>query len=69
MKFDSKGNFIKAFGADMVVYPHGLHVLDQQGNIWIADLKIPMSISRRCAATPRLRMQPVNPKPSKARMF
>ena len=36
MKFDSKGNFIKAFGADMVVYPHGLHV-DQQGNIWISD--------------------------------
>jgi len=36
MKFDSKGNFIKAFGADMVVYPHGLHV-DRQGNIWIAD--------------------------------
>jgi hypothetical protein len=36
MMFDSKGNFIKAFGANMVVYPHGLHV-DQQGDIWVSD--------------------------------
>jgi sugar lactone lactonase YvrE len=36
MKFDEHGNFVLAFGADMIVYPHGIWV-DQQNNIWVAD--------------------------------
>jgi sugar lactone lactonase YvrE len=36
MKFDEKGNFVRSFGADMIVYPHGMWV-DQQGNVWVAD--------------------------------
>lgn len=36
MKFDEHGNFVRAFGADMIVYPHGIWV-DRQGNVWVAD--------------------------------
>jgi hypothetical protein len=38
MKFDATGKFVKAFGADMITYPHGLWV-DKNGDIWIADLQ------------------------------
>jgi len=38
IKFDANGKIVKMFGADMIVYPHGLHV-DRDGNIWIADLQ------------------------------
>jgi len=36
MKFDENGNFVRSFGADTLVYPHGMWV-DQQGNVWVAD--------------------------------
>ena len=36
MKFDEKGNFVRSFGAGMMVYPHGMWV-DPQGNVWVAD--------------------------------
>jgi sugar lactone lactonase YvrE len=36
MEFDEHGNFVRSFGADMIVYPHGLWI-DQQGNVWVAD--------------------------------
>lgn len=36
MKFDERGNFVRSFGAGMIVYPHGLWI-DQQGNVWVAD--------------------------------
>lgn len=36
MEFNEHGNFVRSFGADMIVYPHGIWV-DQQGNVWIAD--------------------------------
>lgn len=36
MKFDENGNFVRSFGADTLVFPHGLWV-DRQGNVWVAD--------------------------------
>ena len=35
LKFDAQGNLVKAFGAGMFVYPHGVHV-DRQGNVFVA---------------------------------
>jgi len=50
MKFDENGNFVRSFGADMIVYPHGLWV-DQQGNVWVADSQSNME-ARRGAPPP-----------------
>src|SRR5712691_5071069 len=36
VKLDSSGKFIKAFGAGMFVFPHGIHV-DRDGNVWVTD--------------------------------
>jgi sugar lactone lactonase YvrE len=36
MKFDENGNFVRSFGANMLIFPHGLWV-DRQGNIWVSD--------------------------------
>ena len=36
MKFDSSGKFVRAFGANMFVQPHGFYV-DNDGNVWAAD--------------------------------
>ena len=36
MKFDANGKFVRSFGANLMVFPHGLWV-DQQGNVWVAD--------------------------------
>ncbi|MFI4890924.1 MAG: peptidyl-alpha-hydroxyglycine alpha-amidating lyase family protein [Steroidobacterales bacterium] len=36
MEFDADGRFIKAFGAGMVLFPHGLFI-DQADHIWITD--------------------------------
>jgi len=36
MKFDSTGKFVRAFGANMFVGPHGFYV-DNEGNVWAAD--------------------------------
>jgi len=64
MKFDSKGNFVKAFGADMVVYPHGLHV-DKDGNIWISDVASNIDWSSIRSGKPPANA-PVNPTPNGA---
>jgi sugar lactone lactonase YvrE len=45
MKFDQNGNFVRSFGADMIVYPHGMWI-DQQGNIWVADTQSNMERRR-----------------------
>jgi DNA-binding beta-propeller fold protein YncE len=37
-KFDSNGNFVKAFLSDQIVYPHGLYVAPD-GNLWVTDLQ------------------------------
>ena len=36
LEFDPSGKFIKSFGKDMFVFPHGLYI-DKHGNIWVAD--------------------------------
>ena len=36
MKFDENGNFVRSFGANMIVFPHGLWV-DREGNVWVSD--------------------------------
>jgi sugar lactone lactonase YvrE len=35
-KFDPKGTVVKSFGAQMFIWPHGMHV-DREGNIWVTD--------------------------------
>jgi len=64
MKFDSKGNFVKAFGADMIVYPHGMTV-DRDGNVWVADVQsnVDWGAIRNHKTPPNA---PVNPKPNGA---
>ena len=36
LKFDANGNLVTAFGAGLLIFPHGFHV-DRQGNIWVTD--------------------------------
>jgi hypothetical protein len=38
MEFDARGNFVKAFGAGLMQFPHGL-MIDRQDHLWIADGK------------------------------
>ena len=35
-KFDATGKFVRGFGANMFVQPHGFYV-DNEGNVWAAD--------------------------------
>ncbi|WP_025410163.1 hypothetical protein [Gemmatirosa kalamazoonensis] len=34
--FDSTGTLVRAFGAGLLVAPHGIHV-DRDGNVWVTD--------------------------------
>jgi streptogramin lyase len=36
LKFDATGKLVRSFGAELLVFPHGLHV-DRDGNIWVTD--------------------------------
>src|ERR1700676_894758 len=36
LHFDMSGRLLKAFGAGMFVFPHGIFV-DQEGNVWVTD--------------------------------
>lgn len=36
MEFDAGGNFVKAFGGGMMLFPHGLFI-DEADHIWITD--------------------------------
>ncbi|HEX4117803.1 MAG TPA: peptidyl-alpha-hydroxyglycine alpha-amidating lyase family protein [Rhizomicrobium sp.] len=36
MEFDAQGNFIKAFGAGTMLFPHGFFI-DRQDHLWITD--------------------------------
>ncbi len=36
LHFDTSGKLIKAFGAGMFNFPHGLHA-DKDGNVWVTD--------------------------------
>ncbi|MGO9946026.1 MAG: peptidyl-alpha-hydroxyglycine alpha-amidating lyase family protein [Steroidobacteraceae bacterium] len=39
MEFDSSGNFIKAFGGGMMVFPHGFFI-DKADHIWVTDAQV-----------------------------
>jgi sugar lactone lactonase YvrE len=36
LKFDEKGNLVKAFGEGLLIFPHGIYV-DPDGNVWVTD--------------------------------
>jgi DNA-binding beta-propeller fold protein YncE len=36
LKFDSSGKLLKSFGAELMLFPHGIHV-DRDGNVWVTD--------------------------------
>lgn len=35
-QFDLDGNLLRAFGAGLFAWPHGIHV-DREGNVWVTD--------------------------------
>ena len=38
VQLDPSGKYLKAFGANMFVFPHGIFV-DREGNVWVTDAK------------------------------
>ena len=38
LKFDSDGNLLKSFGADIFIFPHKIYV-DREGNVWVVDAR------------------------------
>ena len=48
-KFDAKGNVVKSFGAQMFIWPHGLHV-DREGNVWATDAASEEAVRRAAKA-------------------
>jgi hypothetical protein len=38
LKLDPQGNVVTSFGADMFIFPHGMHV-DSEGNVWVTDAR------------------------------
>lgn len=38
LKINTEGEVVQAFGAGIIVWPHGIHV-DYEGNIWVADAR------------------------------
>lgn len=45
MKFDSSGKLLKAFGAGVLVTPHGIFV-DREGNVWVTDMGLDPATKR-----------------------
>jgi sugar lactone lactonase YvrE len=39
MEFDAKGNFVKAFGKGMLLFPHGV-TIDNDNHLWITDAHV-----------------------------
>jgi sugar lactone lactonase YvrE len=39
MEFDARGNFLRAFGRGLFVFPHGIFV-DRSGHVWVTDAKL-----------------------------
>ena len=36
VKFDPTGRYLTSIGANLLVFPHGMHV-DKEGNVWVTD--------------------------------
>ena len=64
-KFDPKGNLVRAFGAGLLVYPHGMWV-DRDGNVWVADTQ---SNVQRAGGTPNSALASAVPKGNRVLKF
>jgi hypothetical protein len=53
MEFDANGNFIKAFGAGMFVFPHGFFI-DAKDNVWLTDARTAPATTTRKALGARV---------------
>ena len=66
LKYDTRGNLVKSFGAGMLIFPHGIYV-DKQGNVWVTDgqddAPLPAGGRGRGAAAPAAPTGPVGPRP------
>jgi streptogramin lyase len=51
LKFDRDGNLVRSFGAEMLVFPHGMHV-DRDGNIWVTDGQDNAPVQQGASTTP-----------------
>jgi len=40
LKFDPDGNVVASMGAELFLFPHGLHI-DRDGNVWVTDAQGP----------------------------
>ena len=49
VKLDPQGNVVQSFGADLIIWPHGMDV-DSEGNIWVVDARA--ANSRELAENP-----------------
>ena len=38
VKLDPQGNVVQSFGADLIIWPHGMDV-DAEGNVWVVDAR------------------------------
>ncbi len=38
VKLDPQGNVVQSFGADLIIWPHGMDV-DADGNVWVVDAR------------------------------
>ena len=68
VQFDLNGRVIRQFGADMIVYPHGIHV-DRDGNVWATDLQSNIDRPPRRYAGAAPEVVPVGRKPNGAQVI
>jgi hypothetical protein len=40
VKLDPQGQVVASFGADLFIFPHGMHI-DRDGNVWVTDARGP----------------------------
>ena len=58
MEFDARGNFIKAFGAGLFVFPHGFFI-DAKDNVWLTDARTaPATATRKALGAQVIKFSP-----------
>ena len=58
MEFDEHGKFIKAFGAGLFVFPHGI-TIDSNDNIWLTDPRTaPATATRKAIGAQAIKFSP-----------
>jgi sugar lactone lactonase YvrE len=63
LKFDASGKLVKAFGAGMLIAPHGIYV-DRDDNIWVTDYQDNGPPPARAANRTAPPIGPIGPPPS-----